>query len=100
VYSSCIWIQAYRYSIGVHGIHEMYSGTAVVQGYRGTGVLDDFRVEQRYRHCSGLHGSRSSTGEQEYSRCTWLVKWYRGCKVVPGYNCRIHGYYTGTRVQE
>jgi hypothetical protein len=89
----------YRCSTEVHGVHEMYSGIAVVQGYRATGVLDHYRVEQGYRRSSGLHGSRNSTGEQGYKSCTWLVKWYRGCKVVPGY-CGVHGYYKGTRVQE
>jgi len=90
VYSSCTWVQVYSYSTGVHGVHEMYSGTAVVQGYRGTGELDDYRVEQGYRRNSGLHASRSYTGEQGYRSCTWLVKWYSVCKVVRKY-CRIHG---------
>jgi hypothetical protein len=71
----------------------------VVHGYRGTGVLDDYRVEQGYRRGTGLHGCRSNIGEQGYRSCTWLVKWYRGCKVVPGY-CRFHRSYTGSRVQE
>jgi hypothetical protein len=88
--SSCTWVQGYRCSTGVHGVHEMYSGTAVMQGYRGIGVLDDYRVEQGYRRSAGLHGTRNSTGEQGCRSCTWLVKWYRGCKVVPGYY-RFHG---------
>jgi len=33
--SFCTWVQGYKCSTGVHGVHEMLS-TAVVKGYRGT----------------------------------------------------------------
>jgi len=49
----------YRYSTGlmVSGV----GGAGVVQGYRGTGVVEVF------------NGFRRSTGVQTYMRCTGLV---------------------------
>jgi hypothetical protein len=36
--------QVYRSSTGIHGAHEMYSGMVVVQGYRGTGIVQWYWV--------------------------------------------------------
>jgi hypothetical protein len=61
VYGSCTSVQRCRWSTEVHGVLRC---TLVQQLCKGTGVLDDYRVEQGYRRSSGLYGSRSSTGEQ------------------------------------
>jgi hypothetical protein len=37
-------IQGYRSSTGLHGVHEMYCNTVVVQGYRRTGFLQWYWV--------------------------------------------------------